>query len=173
MLKRNAITAAVVAIALGIGATAYASAGETKQSNTTRQRLGLGRITSMRGYDYSTNVLKNKLGLSDKDITDALNSGKSPYEVALEKGMTEESFKQALLEERSKAIDAAVAKGSISKEDGENLKANLNDNLQNCTGSFGQGNGQGRACGTGMMGNGQGNGCGAGMMGNGQGRGGR
>jgi hypothetical protein len=53
-----------------------------------------------------------------------------------------------LLEERTKAIDATITKGTITKEEGETLKANLNTNIENCTGNFGQrqglGQGQGR-----------------------------
>ncbi|WP_278330372.1 hypothetical protein [Clostridium magnum] len=42
----------------------------------------------MRGYDYITNILKSKLGLSDTDITNSINSRKTPYDLASEKGMT-------------------------------------------------------------------------------------
>ena len=158
-MKKNVITALVVTMALGVGATAYAASTDSAATNALGQRLGLGRITSMRGYDYMTNMLKSKLGLSDKDISEATSSGKTPYELAIEKGMTQESFKTALLEEKSKAIDDAASKGTITKEEAENLKANLNTNIQNCTGSFVQGQGQGRGFGRGMMGNGQGRGC--------------
>lgn len=159
MKKRNIISALALTMAIGMGATAYAASADTTAAGTPGQRLGLGRITSMRGYDYITNILKNKLGLSDTDITNATNSGKTLYDLAEEKGMTDEQLKASLLEERSKAIDAAVAKGTITKEEGENLKANLNTNMENCTGNFGQRQGQGRGQGRGMMGNGQGRGC--------------
>jgi ribosomal protein S20 len=159
MKKRNIITALVLTMALGVGATAYAASSDSTAPNAQGQRLGLGRITSMRGYDYMTNILKSKLGLSDKEITESLNSGKTPYELAVEKGMTQESFKAALLEEKSKAIDEAAAKGTITKDEAVNLKENLNTNIQNCPGTFGQGQGQGRGFGRGMMGKGEGRGC--------------
>ena len=159
MKKRNVITALALTIALGVGATAYAATSDSTAQSVQGQRLGLGRVTAMRGYDYTTNVLKNKLGLSEKEITEALNSGKTVYELALEKGMTEESFKAALLEERAKAIDEAVTKGTITKEEAETLKANMKTNIQSCEGNFGQRQGQGRGNGRGMMGGGQGRGC--------------
>lgn len=159
MKKRNIISALVLSMAIGMGATAYAASADNTTAGTPSQRLGLGRITSMRGYDYITNVLKNKLGLSDTDITNAINSGKKPYDLAAENGMTDEQLKAYLIEERSKSIDDAVAKGTITKEEGENLKANLNTNIQNCTGNFGQRQGIGRGQGRGMIGNGQGRGC--------------
>lgn len=160
MKKRNIISSLVLTLAIGMGATAYAaSTDNTTNAVSSSVRLGLGRITSMRGYDYIRNILKNKLGLSDTDITNAINSGKTPYELATEKGMTQEKLKASLLEDKSKAIDDAVAKGTITKAEGENIKANLKNNIQNCTGNFGQMQGQGRGQGQGMMGNGQGRGC--------------
>lgn len=158
MKKRNIIAALVLTISIGVGATAYAAS--TDASVTPGQRLGLGRITSMRGYDYISNILKNKLGLTDTDITNATKSGKTLYDLAAEKGMTQEELKSSLLEERTKSIDDAVKKGTITKEEGETLKSKLNTNIQNCTGNFGErqglGQGKGRGQGRGMMGNGQG-----------------
>lgn len=170
MKKRNIISALALTLAIGMGATAYAASSDNNTSTTaTRQRLGLGRITSMRGYDYITNILKNKLGLTDTDITKARNDGKTPYELATEKGMTQDQLKSALVEERTKAIDAAVANGTIAKEEGDSLKASLNTDMENCTGNFGQGQGQGKGMG-GCGFQGQERGQGRGMKGNGQGR---
>jgi hypothetical protein len=69
--------------------------------------------------------------------------------------MTQDELKTSLLEERTKAIDEAVANRTITKEQGENFKENLNTNIENCPGNFGEGRRQGR----GMMENGQGRGC--------------
>lgn len=157
MKKRTIISALALTMAIGVGATAYAASSDNTNASMPGQRLGLGRITSMRGYDYITNILKNKLGLSDADITNAANSGETPYDLATEKGMTEEQLKVSLLEERAKAIDAAVTKGTITKEEGETLKTNFKINIENCTGNFRQGQGLGQ--GGGMMRNGQGRGC--------------
>jgi hypothetical protein len=154
MKMKNIISALALTMAIGTGATVYASADST-DLEAPEQRLGLGRITSMRGYDYICNILNSKLGLSDTEIRDAIDSGKTPYDLAEEKGITQDELKDSLLEEKSKSIDDAVAKGTITKEEGENLKAKLNSNMQNCTGDFGKRQGQGR----GMMGNGQGGGC--------------
>lgn len=134
MKVKKVITALALTIAVGAGATAYA---ETK-NNPTIKGLGLERITSMRGYDYVSSVLKNKLKLTDKEITDGLNSGKTMYELAKDKGMTIEQFRAALIEEKSKTIDAVVSKGTISKEQGDTLKENIKNNISSCTGNVGQ-----------------------------------
>lgn len=156
MKKRKIITALALTMAIGMGVTVYAASSDS--TTAPMQRLGLGRITSMRGYDYISNILKNKLGLSEEDITKATSSGETLYDLAVEKGMTNDELKASLIEEKTEAIEAAVNKGTITKEEGETLKTNLKLNMENCTGNFGQrqGLGQGRGQGCGMMGNGQG-----------------
>ncbi|AKN31562.1 hypothetical protein Ccar_12095 [Clostridium carboxidivorans P7] len=156
MKKKNLIIALTMTLAVGIGATAYASASTgstsgTNGNNTTHQRVGFARVTGTSGYDYVQSILKNNLGMTDKEITDGLNSGKTMYDLAKEKGMTEEQFKAALLEERNKAVDKAVADGKITKEEGTTMKETLKNNLANCTGVPGQGMGNG---GRGHMGHG-------------------
>ena len=163
MKKRGIISALVLTLAIGMGTTAFAATTENANLETVTQRLGLGRITSMRGFDYITNILKDKLGMSEREITNGLNSGKTGYDLVVEKGMSEEEFKASLTEEKTKAIDAAVAEGTITKEEGENIKANLKTNMENCTGNYGenkrQGNGEGKRQGGGMRGKGQQKGC--------------
>jgi hypothetical protein len=157
MKKRTIISALALTMAIGVGATAYAATADSAAPGAPGQRLGLGRIISMRGYEHMTSILKDKLGLSDADITNALNSGKTPYNLAAEKGMTQDELKALMLEERTKSIDEAVADGTITKEAAVDLKAKLSTNMENCTGNFGER--QGRGQGPGMMGNGQGRGC--------------
>ncbi len=158
MKRKSIVSVMAITIAIITGATAYAASTGGSAAATSRERLGLGRITSMRGYDYIASILKDKLGLTDEDLADAQRSGKTPYELATEKGMTEEQLKAYLLEGKSKAIDGAVSKGTITKEEGESLKAKLNTNIQNCPGNFGQrqgafrGQGRGRGCNIGQRG---------------------
>ena len=140
---------------MGLGVTAYASTN-TQPTTGTHQRAGMMMVTGMRGYDYVESVLKDKLGMTDEEITTGLNSGKTMYTLAEEKGMTVDQFKAALLEERNKAVDKAVADGTITNEDGANLKETLKNNLDTCTGIPGQrmgknGAGRGNGQGTGHM----------------------
>lgn len=153
MKNKNLIIALTMTIAVGIGATAYASTGSTNGTNSTHQRIGFARVTGTRGYDYVQSILKNNLGMTDKEITDGLNSGKTMYDLAKEKGMTEEQFKAALLEERNKDVDKAVADRKITKEEGDAMKVTLKNNLESCTGIPGEGMGNGGR-GKGQMGHG-------------------
>jgi len=140
-MKSKKIAIALTLI-LGVGGTVFAAetTANTKNNTATHQAIGMNRITGTRGYDYVTSVLKNKLSLTDKQITDGLNSGKTVYDLAKEKGMTQEQFQAALLQEKSKAIDESVTKGTITKEEGATLKVTLKTNQASCTGNFGQGN---------------------------------
>ena len=160
MKSKKIIIALALTLLVGTGGTAFAAEAitNTKNNMASHQALGMNKITGVRGYDYATSVLKNKLGLTDKEITDGLTSGKTVYALATEKGMTEEQFKAALLEEKSKGIDAAITKGTITKEQGDTLKENLKTNAATCTGNFGGGNGNksGNGNGCGMLGSGRG-----------------
>ena len=166
MKSKKIVIALTLTLILGIGGSALALGATTNNptvSSKAHQSLGMNRITGVRGYEYVTSVLKNKLGLTGIEITEGLNSGKTVYDLAKTKGMTEEQFKAALLEERSKAVDEAVIKGTMTKEQGDALKADLKNNQTSCTGNFGAGNSN-------LNGNGASHGncgrMGGGMMGN-------
>ena len=135
MKSKKLIIALTMTIAMSLGVTAYA---DTESTTVIHQKAGLGMITGMRGYDYIESVLKNKLGITDDEITDGLNSGKTMYDLAKEKEMTVDQFKTALLEERNKAVDKAVADGHITSEEGDSLKETLKNNIDSCIAIPGQ-----------------------------------
>jgi len=167
MKSKKFILALTMTIAMGLGITAYASAepsSTTVVTNTTdsantsvHKKAGIKRVTGMKGPDYVKAVLKNKLGMTDEEITAGLDAGKTMYDLAKEKGMTEEAFKAALLEEKNKSIDNAVAAGTITTEEGASVKETIKNNMDNCTGipgergnSSGSGNGCGKKGGNGI-----------------------
>jgi len=152
MKKKNLILTLAITLVVGLGATAYAA---TTNTNTGYyQGTRLGRITGFRGFDVITNILKGK-GVTDTEITDAVNSGKTLYSLAEEKGITNDQFKSSMLEERIKIIDDAVANGTLTKEQGELSKERITENIANCT-TPGQMNGRmgGQNRGRGMQGGG-------------------
>ncbi|WP_297418397.1 hypothetical protein [Clostridium sp.] len=151
MKSKKLILGLAMTITMGLGVTAYAANTETTTSTSyPHQRIGLARVTGVRGYDYVESVLKNKLGMTDGEISAGFNSGKTMYDLAKEKGMTEDEFKAALLEERNKAIDEAVANGKITKEDGDSMKEALQNNMDACIGIPGEGRWQsGNGCNSG------------------------
>ena len=131
MKKKNLILSLAITLTIGLGATAYAA---SSPDNTYRQGLGngLGRVASFKGSDIISSVLKDK-GITDSEITNAVNLGKTIYNLAKEKGITDDELKKSLLEEKIKIIDDAVSKGTLTKEQGDASKAKITQNISNCT----------------------------------------
>ncbi|MCY6356548.1 hypothetical protein [Clostridium sp. ZS2-4] len=171
MKKKNILAALMLSLTLGLGATAYASvtatepaAPSTSTNTTASSGIGLKRVTGFRGYDFVTSVIKEKLNVTEEDINNARAKGKTISEFAEEKGLSHDDFQAALIESKNKAIDEAVTKGTISKEDGEAYKKAIKENAANAVPGQGRlgsprGNGQGRKGqglrnGSGMRGNG-------------------
>ncbi|MEG0771935.1 hypothetical protein [Clostridium sp.] len=161
MKKKNLIMVLTLTLALGVGATAYAdSVTNTPNTNNTTvasQGAGFRAITGTRGYDFMINLLQGKFGIGETEITEGRAAGKTIFEIASEKGVTPEDFKATMLEEKINSIDEAITNGSVTKEQGEALKARIEENSATCTTP---GEGQGRS-GSARMG--QGNGSGEGM----------
>lgn len=157
MKRKNMIIGLALTLAIGSGVTVFATT-TNNLSNITNcinrtSNTGMRSITGQRGYESVEAVLKNKLGMTDIDITEARNSGKTMYEIAKEKGLSEDDFKAALLEEKYKAIDDAVTKGTITKEQGEEYKTQIKNNMDNATPGLGMGGRNGGMMGKNQRGN--------------------
>ena len=155
MKKKSIIIALAMTLIIGTGATAYAASNSSTLNNRTctsmGSGMGIGRMTNFSGRDILDNLLESK-GVTENEITTALNSGKSRYDLLKEKGVSDEDIKSYMLNEKTNGIDKAVSEGAITKEQGEEMKTNIKENSADCT--PGQGNGIMR---------GQGNGKGKGM----------
>lgn len=132
MKKKNLVLTLAITLSIALGSTAYAAANSTTNGYHQGSGTGLGRISGFRGFDIITNALKSK-GVTDTEITNALNSGKTLNSLATEKGITTDELKKSLLEGKTKIIDEAVAKGSLTKEQGDAEKARIAENIDNCT----------------------------------------
>ena len=132
MKKKNLVLTLAMTLAIGLGATAYAATTSTSNAYHQGGGTGLGRVTGFRGFDIITNVLKGK-GVTDTEITNALDSGKTLNSLATEKGITADELKKSMLEGKTKIIDDAVAKGTLTKEQGDAEKARITENIENCT----------------------------------------
>ncbi|WMJ79146.1 hypothetical protein RBU49_09600 [Clostridium sp. MB40-C1] len=138
MKRKNILTGTILSILIGIGATAYATTTPTPKTNSDNNKqissgIGLRRITGLRGYDFATSVIKSKLKVTDEDINKAREQGKTLSDFAEEKGLTHENLKAAMIESKNKAIDEAVSKGTISKEEGESYKKKIKESSEKCT----------------------------------------
>ncbi len=122
------------------------------------QRIGFGQL-------IPASVLAKRLDMDIKDVLALRQSGKSYYQIALDKGVSAEDYKNDLLDKRNDYIDEQVKAGIITADQGKLVKERMSTNIESCNGQtpgFGRMNG---GCG-----NGFGSG-GAGMGGFGGGRG--
>lgn len=129
MKKKGLISSLVLALVIGLGITAYAASTPNNHEGTG---IGLGRTSGYRGYDIVTKILKDK-GVADSEINASLNSGKTLNSLAKEKGISDDELKKSMLSEKTKIIDDAVAKKTITKEQGDAEKARIKENVNNCT----------------------------------------
>jgi len=132
MKKKSLVLTLALTLMVGLGATAYAATTPANNTYCQGTGTGLGRITGFKGFEIITNVLKGK-GVTEAEITDAINAGKILSTLAEEKGITNEQLKSSIVEEKSKIIDAAVANGTITKEQADAAKAIITENTANCT----------------------------------------
>ncbi|KOA21481.1 hypothetical protein CLHOM_01520 [Clostridium homopropionicum DSM 5847] len=166
MKKRNIATTLILALTLGIGATAYAATENANTSNTTtatntRQPVGLNRAIGVRGYEFMESVLKDLGKLTDEEISKARLEGKTLYDIATEKGLSYDDLKNAMLNSKYKAIDDAVTKGTITSEQAATYKNAIKSNSENAVPGQGRINGRrGTSAGQGSQGTGAGRGYG-------------
>jgi hypothetical protein len=105
---------------------------------------------------YVEQALADKLGMTLADVDTALASGKSMYQIALDKGIADADVPALLAEVHKTAFDKAVADGVMSQAQADLMYQNMSANgftAANCAmnGGAGYGRGGGRGRG-GMMG---------------------
>jgi hypothetical protein len=130
---------------------------DTEISELRTQKIGYGQL-------IPASVLAKQLNMDIKDVIALRQAGKSYYQIAVDKGIKAEDYKNALLEKKNALIDEQVNSGSITVDQGKLIKEKINTNIENCNG---QTPGAGRMNGGCGMGKGFG---GNGMGGNGFGR---
>jgi hypothetical protein len=165
-MKKTILIVGLVVLALGVFGLGVVLAQDVQPS------APVGRGGMMNGggqygpmHDYVEEALADKLGITEKDIEDALASGKTMYQIALDNGVKEADVASLLTEVHTAAFDKAVADGVITREQADFMLQRMTANgfnSGNCPMQNGQGNGYGRGM---MNGGGQ---YGPGMMGGGR-----
>jgi len=158
-MKKTILIVGLVVLALGVlGVGAVFAQGVTPP---------VGRGSMMGGgygwmHDYVEQALADKLGITEKDVEDALASGKTMYQIALDNGVKEADVAAFLTEVHTTAFDKAVADGVITREQADFMLQRMTANgfnSGNCPMQNGQGGqygrGQGMMNGQGMMGGGR------------------
>lgn len=125
------------------------------------QGIGYGQL-------LPASALAERLDMDIEDLIALRKAGNSYYQIAEDKGVSNEDYKSDLLKKKNAYVDEQVKAGIITEEQGKLIKERMNGNIENCNGLT---PGSGRA--TGGCGVGIGSGIGRpGMMGGlGRGRG--
>ncbi len=125
-----AITAVLVLI-LGTAGYVYAQSGGPQ---TPFQGMGNGHgMMGGRGntqgmtqdgilHDEMIAAMAEKLGMTVTDLEARLTAGETMWDIAAEKELTTEEFRELMLEARAQAIDAAVLSGDLTQEQADWMK---------------------------------------------------
>ncbi|MBU5592865.1 YckD family protein [Clostridium sp. MSJ-4] len=146
MKNKKIIAALVLSITMGIGARAYAdtSLGVVNDNNKPIEKsyegkvrnqcnkLGAGRLVGKKGYEFKLEALAKKLNMSIDELSKLRAEGKTFYQIAKEKGLSDEDYKSVMKEARMATIDKAIEEGKITKEQGDEIKAKIEENMKNC-----------------------------------------
>lgn len=151
-LRNAAITATLFALAIALGASAYAASGAAPTMADIAAKVS---------------------GKSVESVTKLRqDSGKTYGQIAQDAGKLDE-FKAEALKVKKQILDERVAAGTLAQERANEIYATIEKNQTTCNGDgsqrgscglgggFGAGAGAGRGCG-GNFGAGQGRGCGGG-----------
>lgn len=165
----------VVVLAFALVISSFSVFADTEQSILSKvtglsdekiSELGIQRI----GYGQliPASILAKSLDMDIEDVIALRQSGKSYYQIAVDKGIKAEDYKNDLLEAKNAYVDEQVKTGSLTEEQGKLIKERMSTNIENCNGQtpgLGRMNG---GCGIGFGGGmGNGGGRGFGRMGNG------
>jgi|JFJP01.1.fsa_nt_gi hypothetical protein len=153
-MKKTILVAALVVLALGAFGVNAALAQDTQPPVNSGGMMG-GGYGPM--HDYIEEAMANKLGITENDVEDALASGKSMYQIALDNGIKEADVTSFLTEVHTTAFDKAVADKIITREQADFMLQRMTtrgfNNYGNCPMQNGQGGQNFR--GQGMMGGGR------------------
>jgi len=167
-MKKSILIVGLVVLALGVFGVGAALAQDATPPVGRGSMMGGGNGAM---HDYVEEALADKLGITEKDVEDALASGKTMYQIALDNGIKEADVVSLLTEVHTTAFDKAVADGVVTRAQADFMLQRMTTNgfnSGNCPMQNGQGGGQyGRGNG-GMMNNGGQYG-GGNMMGGGRG----
>ena len=130
MKKKNIVLSLAMALMIGIGTTAYAATS----NSTTGKAFDKGNHSGMMkgsmgmggGHNVLSSLLKEK-GATDAEIKAALDSGKSLYDLAIEKGFTDSQMKEYMITQGTKRIDEAVTAGKMTATQAEEAKTKLTE----------------------------------------------
>jgi urease alpha subunit len=164
VLTGGMLLSGVAAYAATNGSTV--SVPQTKQYSTEAPRYGMSR---------NADFLAKLTGKTADEILNELKAGKTMVQIAEENGITLDSLKKAMIEQREAYIDQLVKEGKLTQERATFMKQNMEKRMNSWDGTcqYGKGSGLGLGMGYGKSNADKMSGFGQGFGAKGQFRGGR
>ena len=132
-MKKTLLIVALVVLALGaLGVGIVAAQGGQPPVNG----YGPGMMWGGNGgygwmHDYVEQALAEKLGLTEEQVEDALASGKTMFQIALDNGIAEAELAVFMTEVHQAAFDQAVSDGVITREQADWMLQRMQTMFQN------------------------------------------
>lgn len=137
-----------VVLAASLGTSLVGAQGNTPPGNQSGFGEGFGRGRGPQNgagfygdgllHDEMITIVAGKLGLTVDALNTRLAAGETIADIASEKGMTVNEFRQMMVDARSEAVDLAVKNGAITQAQADWMKNRTDD---------GRGVGMGRGAG--------------------------
>jgi len=135
--KTKKIAALTLSLSILIGSTAFAKTS-TNPKEPINPEKKIGERNHKRGPGKCKKLASIKeLGLTEEEIINARNSGKTLFDLAKEKkGLTPEQVRSILIKTKTDAINKKVAEGKITKEKADMILPKMKSRIENWDGSL-------------------------------------
>lgn len=87
--------------------------------------MGYGYGFSM--HEYMIEELADALGFTTDEINERIQAGETPWQIALEEGLTEEQIQELMEDAHDQALQAAVEDGEITQEQADWMDEHMED----------------------------------------------
>jgi lipoate-protein ligase A len=138
MFKQNIKKIIVLSLSLvmGLNSTVFAlSTPDYKEVMQPAKKIQECKHKVFHG-DREFNKLAKQLGLTEQEFTEAESSGKSLFDLAKTKEYTPEQVRNMLIENKTEAINKAVADGKLTRDDGDKLIKDTREKVRKWDGTI-------------------------------------
>lgn len=134
--KLKLMATLVITVSLGFGTVTVHAATSGSEVSYSTKKVECKVNSNKKCHKPLYSVLKNKLGYTEAQISDAAKAGKTAFDLAKEKGMTDDQLRNEIIKAKSQKIDKMVAEGKIEKDKADTIKANFKAKIQKWDGSL-------------------------------------
>jgi hypothetical protein len=128
------VVALSVVVILAVGLTSVAFAAGPNENTTCPENCTVPRNGGDNGFGRggvtTSDAVASLLGMTEEQIREQRQAGKSLMQIASEKGISEDALIKAILTEREAALQERVKTGTLTQEQANLMLENMNKNIQ-------------------------------------------